>query len=320
LKKKITVLTLGVILLTVSFPVGAQQPKKIPRIGFLNVGGRSNLSIDAFRQGLREFGWVEGQNIAIEYQWGDGNDDRLPALAAQLVDATVDIIVSTSPRATFAVRQLTKSIPIVETFVGPLRVNLAHPDRNVTGVSSMPRELGGKRLEVLNEIIPRIHRVAVLANGVGAAQEALIEEVNAVARFLGVQIQILNVKKAEEIKNAFTAMARGRAGAVIVSTQGMLVLNRTMIVELAAKNRVPAMYPDSRFTDAGGLMSYGPNSAEMYHRAAYFVDRILKGSKPEDLPVEQPTKFELVINLKAAKEIGLTIPTEVLMWADRVIK
>ena len=167
----------------------------------------------------------------------------------------------------------------------------------------MPRELGGKRLEVLNEIIPRIPRVAVLLNRVSAAQEALIDEVDAVARSLGVQIRILNVKKKpEEIKNAFKAMAREGVGALIVSTQGMLVQNRTTIVELAAKNRVPAMYPDSRFTDVGGLMSYGPNSAERYHRAAYFVDKILEGSKPSDLPVEQPTKFELVINLKTARE------------------
>jgi len=184
----------------------------------------------------------------------------------------------------------------------------------------MPRELSGKRLEVLNEIIPGIPRVAVLANGVSAAQETMIEEVDAVARSLSVQIQILNVKKAEEIKNAFTAMARGRVGALIVSTQAMLVQNRTTIIELAAKNRVPAMYPDSRFTDVGGLMSYGPNSVERYYRAAYFVDKVLEGSKPSDLPIERPTKFELVINEKTANELHLNIPPDVLMWAVRVIK
>jgi ABC-type uncharacterized transport system substrate-binding protein len=309
----------GVMLLALSFPADAQQPKKVPRVGVLSIGSRAP-NIDAFLKGLRELGWVEGQNIAIEYRWAKGNEDQLPALATQLVDARVDIIVSTNARVTRAVRQLTKSIPIVDTFVGPLRVNLAHPDRNVTGVSSMPRELGVKRLELLKEIIPRISRVAFLANVVNPAQELLIKEVDAVARSLGVQIRILNVKKPEEIKNAFKAMAREGVGALIVSTQGMLVRNLTTIVELAAKNRMPAMYPDSRFTDAGGVMSYGPNSAERYHRAAYFVDRILKGSKPEDLPVEQPTKFELVINLKAARALDLEIPPEVLMWADRVIK
>jgi putative tryptophan/tyrosine transport system substrate-binding protein len=310
---------LGVLLLAVSFAAEAQEPKKVPRVGVLSDGSRAP-NIDAFLKGLRELGWVEGQNIAIEYRWAKGNEDRLPALAAQLVDARVDIIISTNGRVTSAVRQLTKSIPIVETFVGPLRVNLAHPDRNVTGVSSMPRELGVKRLELLKEIIPRISRVAFLANVVNPAQELLIKEVDAVARSLGVQIRILNVKKPEEIKNAFKTMAREGLGALIVSTQGMLVQNRTTIVELAAKNRVPAMYPDSRFTDVGGLMSYGPNSAERYHRAAYFVDKILEGSKPSDLPIEQPTNFELVINLKTARDLGLTISPEVLMWADRVIK
>jgi putative ABC transport system substrate-binding protein len=319
MKKRVTVLSLGVMLLIVSFSAEAQEPKRVPRVGVLSDGSRGP-NIDAFLKGLRELGWVEGQNIAIEYRWAKGNEDQLPALAAQLVQANVDIVVSTSPRGTLAARQLTKSIPIIETFVGPLRMNLAHPGGNVTGVSSMPRELGGKRLEVLNEIIPRIHRVAVLVNGVSAAQETLIKEVDAVAQSLGVQIKILNVKKAEEIKNAFTAMARGRVGAFIVSTQFMLVQNRTTIIELAAKNRVPAMYPDSRFTDVGGLMSYGPNSAERYHRAAYFVDKILEGSKASDLPVEQPTKFELVINLNTARELGLTISPDVLMWADRVIK
>src|SRR5262245_12861966 len=319
MNRKLFVFLLLTPLLVLVHIAAAEQPKKVPRIGVLTPGNRSP-AIDAFLKGLRALGYVEGQNIAVEYRFGDGNEDRLPALAAQLVDATVDIIISTSPRATFAVRQLTKSIPIIETFVGPLHVNLAHPDRNVTGVSSMPRELSGKRLEVLNEIIPGIPRVAVLANGVSAAQETMIKEVDAVARSLGVQIQILNVKKAEEIKNAFTAMARGRVGALIVFPQAMLVQNRTTIIELAAKNRVPAMYPDSRFTDVGGLMSYGPNSAERYYRAAYFVDKILEGSKPSDLPIERPTKFEFVINQKTANELHLNIPPGVLMWADRVIK
>ena len=263
---------------------------------------------------------MEGQNVAIEHRSADGNEERLPTVAAQLVAARVDIIVSTSLRGTLAVQQVTTNIPIVATFVGMGRMmNLDHPSGNVTGLSSMPQELGGKRLELLKEIIPRISRVAVLTNVENRAQ-GTIKEIEAVARSSGVQIQILNVKKPEEIEDAFASMLRGKAGALSVQTPAMFVLNRARIIELAAKSRLPAMYPDSRFTDAGGLMSYGPNDAEMYRRAAYFVDRILKGAKPADLPVEQPTKFELVINLKTAKQIGLTIPPKVLMWADRVIE
>jgi putative ABC transport system substrate-binding protein len=317
MKATLSVLLVVAILALTPYLTHAQQPaKKIPRIGILSVGGRSP-SIDAFLKGLHELGWVEGQNIAIEYRWAKGNED----LAAQLVDANVDIIVSTSPRGTRATRQLTKNIPIIETFVGMERMmNLDHPSGNVTGVSSMPPELGGKRLELLKEIIPRISRVAVLANVENVDRHKDIKEIESVARSLRVQLQILNVKKPEETENAITAMARGRVGAFTVLTQGMFVINRAQVVELAARSRLPAMYPDSRFTDAGGLMSYGPNSAEQYRRAAYFVDKILKGTNPAELPVEQPTKFELVVNLKTAKALGLTIPSKVLMWADRVIE
>jgi putative ABC transport system substrate-binding protein len=334
-KNTVTVLTLsamhfalcflGVLLLAVSFPADAQQPpKKIPRIGILNVASR-NPAVDAFRQGLHEFGWVEGKNITIEYRFGDGNEERLPALAAQLVQANVDIIVSPNSRGTRAARQLTKNIPIVETFVNVGRLmNLDHPSGNVTGVSFMSPELHSKRLELLKEMIPRISRVAVLRNvvspGASKATDPGITPLMAVAQTLGMQIQILNVKKPDEIENAFASMARGKADALLVTSPGMFVRNRAQVVELAAKSRLPATYPDSRFTDSGGLMSYGPNNAEMYHRAAYFVDRILKGAKPADLPVEQPTKFELVINLKTARELGLRISPDVLMWADRVIK
>jgi ABC-type uncharacterized transport system substrate-binding protein len=297
----------------------AQQPaRKVPRIGILSVG--TAPSIGAFLQGLHELGWVEGQNIAIVYRSAGGNEERLSVVAAQLVGVHVDIIVSTSSRGTVAARQVTKSIPIVATFVGERLVNLDHPRENVTGVSSMPRELGGKRLELLKEIIPRVSRIAVLANAVDPAQVKSIKRIDALARSLGVQIQILNVKKPEEIENAFTSMVRGNTGALSVQTSAMFVLNRTRIVQLAAKNLLPTMYVDSRFTDSGGLVSYGPNDAELYRRAAYFVDRILKGAKPADLPVEQPTKFELVINLKTAKQLGLTIPLKVLTWADRVIE
>ena len=234
--------------------------------------------------------------------------------------ANVDIIVSTSPRATVAARQLAENIPIVATFFGSGIMNLDHPTRNVTGLYFMPPELGGKRLELLKEIIPGISRVAALANVVNVDREPAIKEISAIARSLGVQLQILNVKKSEEIKNAFSVMASGKVDALTVLTQGMFVRTRAEIIELAAKSRLPAMYSDNRYTDSGGLVSYGPNNDEMNRRAAYFVDRILKGAKPADLPVEQPTKFELVVNLKTAKQIGLTIPSKVLMWADRVIE
>jgi len=306
------------MLLALSFPAGAQQPKKIPRIGILTVGIAP--SIGAFLQGLHELGWVEGQNITIVYRSAGGNEERLSVVASQLVQANVDIIVSTSFRGTVAARQVTKNIPIVTTTVGDRLINLDHPKANITGVSFMARELGGKRLELLKEIIPGIFRVAILANVVDPTQLKPIKEIDAVARSLSVQIQILNVKKPEEIENAFASMVRGKAGALSVQSSSMFVLNRARIVQLAAKNLLPAMYPDSRFTDAGGLVSYGPNDAELYRRAAYFVDRILKGAKPADLPVEQPTKFELVINLKTAKTLGLEIPSKFLMWADTVIE
>jgi putative tryptophan/tyrosine transport system substrate-binding protein len=321
MRATLSILLIVVMLALVEGPGGgAQQPKKIPRIGILNIG-TGNPSIDVFRKGLHELGWVEGQNMAIEYRWAGGNEERLPALAAQLVHANVDVIVTTSSRGARAAQQLTKNIPVIATFVEPgLVKSLAHPEGNVTGLSFMSPELGGKRLELLKEIIPGISRVAVLANVVDPTREASIKEIDAVARSLGVQLQILNVKKPDEIENAFASMVRRKVRALTVLTPAMFVLNRAGIISLAAKSRLPVMYPDSRFTDAGGLMSYGPNNAELYRRAAYFVDRILKGAKPAELPVERPTKFEFVINLKTAEQIGLTIQPQVLMWADRVIE
>jgi len=317
--QKIGLFVIAIGILVSPLAQAQQPPKKIPRIGFLTIG-RVNPISGPFREGLHDFGWMEGKNIIIEYRFADGNEDRLPSLAAQLVHANVDVVVATSPRATVAVRQLSENIPIVETFRKAGIRNLGHPTRNVTGLYFMSPELGGKRLELLKEIVPRISRVAVLANVPNVYREPSIEKIDAVAHSFGVQLQIINVKKPGEIKNAFASMVREKAAGVTVLTQGMFVLNRAEIVELARKSRLPAMYPDSRFTDSGGLMSYGPNHAELYRRAAYFVDRILKGAKPADLPVEQPSKFELVINLKTAKQLGLTIPPKVLMWADKVIE
>jgi len=313
--KKIGLFVIAIVVLASSYLSDAQQPpKKIPRIGFLSVG-TVNPTPGPFREGLHDFGWVEGKNIVIEYRSADGNEDRLPALAAELLRTNVDIIVASNRRATVAVRQLTENIPIVEIF-GPSRIrNLGRPTRNVTGLYFMPPWLGGKRLELLKEIIPRISRVAVLANviEIDPTGEASVREIDSVARSLGVQLQLLNVKKSDEIENAFASIVRRKADALSVLTQGMFVLERGEIIDLARKSRLPAMYPDSRFADSGGLVSYGPNHAEMSRRAAYFVDRILKGAMPSDLPVEQPTKFELVVNLKTAKQLGLVIPPNVLM-------
>ena len=239
-------------------------------------------------------------------------------LAAELVRINVDIILVTTPQAANAAKELTKTIPIIVTAmnVGTGLVNsLGQPGGNVTGLSFMGPQLAGRRLELLKEVIPGISRVAVLDSTPNGHRR-----LEAVARSLSVQLQIVTVKKPEEIENAFSSMVKGKAEAVTVGTQAMFVLNRTTIVEMAAKSRLPAIYHRNDFVKAGGLMSYGPDHADLYRRAAIYVDKILKGAKPSDLPVEQPTKFELVINLNAAKEIGVTIPPEVLMWADKVIK
>jgi putative tryptophan/tyrosine transport system substrate-binding protein len=302
----------------------AQRSSKIPRIGILSPGSGGGPGLEAFKQKLRELGYIEGENIAFEYRWAHGNEERLPSLAAELLRLKVDIIVTTGTRAAGAAQQLTKTTPIVTTAIpGPgdsgLVESLYRPGRNVTGLSFMRPELSGKRLELLKEIIPGLSRIAVLSN-VDNVKAIQIKEIESVARSLSVQLEILNVKRSDEIDTAFSSIVREKVGALSVLTQAMFVLNRKRIVTLAAKSRLPAMYPDSGFTHAGGLMSYGPNYNDLYRRAAIYVDKILKGANPAELPVEQPTKFEFVINLKTAEHIGLTIPPNVLMWADRVIK
>jgi putative ABC transport system substrate-binding protein len=308
------------MLLAPCFFARAQQPKKVPRIGILSLGS-GNPTIEALRRGLQELGWVDGENIAFEYRWAEGNEDRFPILTAELIRISVDIILATTPQAANAASKLTKSIPIVLTVIpGPglygLVDSLDRPRGNVTGLSFMSPELNEKRLELLKEVVPGVSRVAVL----NVDRKTSIKAIEFNAQSLGVQLQIVLVKKPEEIENAFSSMVKGKAGGVTVGSQAMFVLNRAKIVELAAKCRLPAIYHRNEFVEAGGLMSYGPNHADLYRRAAYFVDKILRGAKPSDLPVEQPTKFEFVINLNAARRIGLAFPPEVLMWADRVIK
>ena len=328
MRKKVTVLilnarvfVLSAMLFALSIPAAAQQPAKVPRIGILSLG-RGNPTIDAFRQGLHELGWVDGKNIALEYRWAEESEDRSSVLVAELIRINVDIILVTTPQAANAASKLTKTIPIIVTAMNvPTRLveSLSRPGGNVTGLSFMGPQLAGRRLELLTEVIPGISRVAVLLSE-RESESNLHRALETIARSLSVQLQLVLVNKPEEIENAFSSIVRAKAEAVTVASQAMFVLNRTRIVELAAKYRVPAIYHRNEFVEAGGLMSYGPNHANLYRRAAYYVDKILKGAKPADLPVEQPTKFEFVINLKTAKELGLTIPPDVLMWADRVIK
>jgi putative tryptophan/tyrosine transport system substrate-binding protein len=318
----------GVMFLALILPAKAQEQKRVPRIGILSFGrddprGVARRGTDAFQQSLHELGWVDGKNIAFEYRWANQSEGRLYEVAAELVRINVDIILVTNAQAAYAVQKFTKTIPIVVAAIGnPGRLveSLGQPIGNVTGLSYMSSELAGRRLELLKEVIPRISRVALLANIRNVDAERYVKEIEFVARSLSVRLQILNVKKPDEIENAFLSMVKGKAEALTVGSHAMFVWSSTRIVEIAAKSRLPAIYHRSEFVEAGGLMSYGPNHADLYRRAAHYVDKILKGAKPADLPVEQPTKFELVINLKTAKQIGVTIPPEVLIWANKVIK
>ena len=317
------------LLLTVEFIAEAQQLGKVHRIGFLLSISRSSMStrIDSFRQRLRELGYVEGQDIAIEYRSAEGKLDRLPDLAVELVGPKVDVLVSGGGNsATRALKQATTLIPIVMTFGSdPVAAgfvsSLARPGGNVTGLTSITGELSGKRLELLTETILKPSRVAVLYDPGDPAKIAEFKEIQVAARALGVQIQSLEVRSPQEFESAFKSATIWKANALMVLltviTGGP---NHKQIAELATKNRLPTMFTESERIETGGLMSYGPNYADSFRRAAVFVDKILKGTKPADLPVEQPTKFELVINLKTAKQIGLTIPPNVLARADRVIR
>jgi putative ABC transport system substrate-binding protein len=327
MKKEIIGAVLCAFFLTANFPAYAQQPTRESRIGFLSATSPSTIRgrIEAFRQALRELGYVEGKNIAIEYRYAEGKPDRLRDLAAELVRLKVDLIVSAGPAPTRAAKEATSSIPIVMAFdndpVGNKFVaSLAKPGGNISGLSTLAPELGGKRLELLKEIVPRLSRVAVLgySNFPGNAQS--LKEIELAAAALGVKTQYLDVREARDIDTAFRAASSGRADAVLVLSGPILMSHRREVADLAIKNRLPAVYYAIEFLEAGGLMTYGVSLSDLDRRAAVYVDKILKGAKPADLPVEQPTKFELVINLKAAKQIGLTIPPQVLARADRVIK
>ncbi len=316
----------SLVLLAVVVIAEAQQPKKVPRIGYLGATAPSNISarIEAFRQGLRDLGYIEGQNLIIEYRYAEGKLDRLPELAAELVRLKVDAIFVQSTPAVQAAKKATTTVPIVSVSGDPvglgLVASLARPGGNVTGLANLTSELAGKRLELLKEVVPRISRVAVLWNPDASSSALRMRETDAAAASLGIKLQPVEVRAANDFERAFSALKRERADALFPLRSPFISNHVKRIVELAAKNRVPGMYDASEFAEAGGLMSYGTMLADLDRRAATYVDKILKGAKPAELPVEQPTKFEFVINLKAAKQIGLTIPPNVLARADRVIR
>jgi putative ABC transport system substrate-binding protein len=331
MKKKITVLTLCAMLFALCSPAAAQQQKKVPRIGYLSSGDPASESArsEGIRLALRERGFIEGQNIAIDYRYAERKVDRGPDLASDLVRLKVDLIVVAGGASWIrVVKNATKTIPIVMIGVGAdpvedgLVESLARPGGNVTGITNLSRELGGKRLELFKEAVPNLTRVAVLyvpSNPVSITEVKKVQP--AVARALGLTIQPREIRAADGFEGVFTSLNKDRPDGLYVPPGGPLMFaNEKRVADFALKSRLPSMYPNRETVVAGGLMYYGADFAEGYRRVAYFVDRILKGAKPADLPVEQPTKFELVINLKTAKQIGLTIPQSLLYRADTVVR
>lgn len=312
----------------VFLPAGseAQESKRVPRIGFLITSpAQFPERIEAFRQGLHQLGYKEGTNIIIEWRYAEGDRDRYPALAAALVRLPVDIIVAGNPTATVFSKEATSTIPIVMGYhtdpVGTgLVASLARPGGNITGLSVLAPELGGKRLEILKEVVPKLSRVVVLGSSTLPGYAETLRETELAAAALGVKLQFIDLLSPKDIETAFRHTVEWRADAVLAQGTGILNTHRKQVANLAAKNRLPAIYYAAEFVEAGGLMFYGVDFADLYRRAAGYVDKILKGAKPADLPVEQPTKFEFVINLKTAKQIGLTIPPNVLARADKVIR
>lgn len=303
------------------------QPKKVPRIGFLVAGPASAViaRVEAFRQGLRDLGYVEGSNIVVEYRYGDGKVDRVAEQAAELVQLKVNIIVTAGSQATRPAKEATTTIPIVmaqdnDPVGSGFIANFASPGGNITGLANLTTELTGKQLETMKEIMPKLSRIVVLRDLTEPGNPQAVQQTDVAAKGFGIQRYYMDVRSPGEIEPAFLAGGKKRAEALLVMPSATFNAHRKTIVELAAKNRWPAMYPRTDYVEDGGLMTYGANTNDLFRRAAIFVDRILKGANPGNLPVEQPTKFDLVINLKTAKEIGLTIPANVLGRADRVIR
>ena len=323
--------TLGLLILWLviihGLPAQAQQARKMPRVGFLDPTSRavSKARIDAFEQGLAKLGYTAGKNIAVDYRFADGNSERLNNLASELVHLNVDVIITRAIPGAAAAKQATATIPIVfvgvaDALAAGLVTSLGHPGGNITGLTSLSPELSGKRLELLKETLPKVSRVVVLRNPSNRGDPITWKDTEEAAQGLGLQLQSMEVRSANDLENAFASGTKINGQALVTLTDPLLQSHRKQIVEFAAKNHLPGVYTDPEYVEAGGLMSYAANPLEFYARAAGYVDKILKGAKPGDLPVEQPTKFDLVINLKAANQIGLTIPPNVLARADRVIR
>jgi ABC-type uncharacterized transport system substrate-binding protein len=328
MSKKIFCLALGTMFYALCFTASAQQPTKVPRIGYLT-GPPLSATVrvrEAFRQGLHELGYVEGKNIVIEWRSWEGKRDRQRSLGAELVRLKVDVLVAVGLSDIRVAKEATSTIPIVmisggDPVASGLVASLARPGGNITGLSTLRPELSGKRLELLKEIVPRLSRVAVFATSGSDDYAQISKETNLAAEALGVKLQYLDVLSPKDFETAFQAATKGRAEAVLIQLSGPILTPRQKdVTELAVKSRLPVMYERALEVEAGGLTFYGVSSTDLYRRAATYVDKILKGAKPADLPVEQPTKFEFIINLKAAKQIGLTIPPNVLARADKVIK
>jgi putative tryptophan/tyrosine transport system substrate-binding protein len=327
MNNKIFVLALSTILFALSFPVEAQQTTKTPLIGYLAGSSISiaERNVEAFHHGLRDLGYIEGQNIRLEYRWAEAKFDRLPALATDLVAHKPAVIVTAGTRPTLAAKQATGTIPIVVASAGDLVgtglvASLARPGHNVTGLTNIDPDLSGKRLELLKETVPKLSRVAILYYGGPGGDEDEVQETQAAANRFQVRVQSYRVKNPSEFEPAYAAMTKERSEALIIFHGNFTSFHRRQLLAFAAKTRLPTMCGHPAWSTDGGLISYGHDRPHQYRRAAYFVDKILKGAKPADLPVEQPKKFELVINLKTAKHIGVTIPPNVLARADKVIR
>jgi len=327
--KKTTILSILVVAgqLTIGVVAEAQQPAKIPRIGFLGAASASALTgrLNALRQGLHDLGYIDGKTISIEYRYADGNPDRLSHLAAELVDLKVDVVITSSTPSVLAIKKASPTMPIIFTTIShPVEngiiASFARPGGNVTGLTNLTETLSGKRLELLKEVAPKVIRIGILSDLSNPTQPQEWKEIQAAALGLGLKLQSLGVRTGSDFGRALDSAIKERAQALLNLPHPLILTHSKRIVEFAAKNKLPAMYTSREYTDVGGLMFYARDQTEAYNRVAVFVDKILKGTKPGDIPVEQPRKFEFVVNLKAAKQIGLTIPPNVLVRADKVIK
>jgi putative ABC transport system substrate-binding protein len=325
--KKIFCFSLSAMLFALGSSAFAQQPAKLPRIGFVTAGSSSTIAarIEALRQGLRDLGYIEDKNIIIEWRFGEGKVDRLPALVAELVRLKVDVLLSAGAAVTGPARNATRTIPIVmaqdtDPVGNGFVASLARPGGNITGLSSYSAELNGKRVELLKEIVPKLSRLAVVGQSTYPGNSQSLKETELAAEAMKLQLKYLDVLDPKDIDSAFREARKTRAGGVLVLQNNVLNSQRKQTADLAIKNRLPTIYYAAEFLDSGGLISYAASINDLYRRAATYVDKILKGASPADLPVEQPIKFEFIINLKAAKQIGLIVPPNVLARADRVIK